>query len=331
MVRTLDVEPSGALTHTDEVPAGTSPRDVALDPRQRWAFVSSADEIRTFRIESDGTLSDTGLFAPTGPQPTAIEVDPSGRFLFLIDEGSDLLTPYSIAADGELSAGSALATSPLPRSIAIDPTGRFVFVGNDGLAPNGAEGAIRSYPFDPRLGSLGAASASASAPGSPWRLRFAQEGDLVYATLAGANFTLPYEIDATSGEPTPPPPDAVTSSPSQPRDVVLTPDGRFGFVVARSQGNPGRVHAYDVRASDGALWNEQAGTNAPKQSFETPSSSHPIRLAVSPGGNRLYVLHEGLNLISVLNIGPNGLLGETIPPALTGNMPRDMELRTVLQ
>lgn len=328
-VRTLDVQADGELSWTAvDVPAGAAPRDVAVDPRQRFAFVLNSSEVRSFAIQSDGTLEDTGHFVPAGTQPTAITVDPSGRFLFLIDELDDQLTLYSIGEDGSLDERDDVSTAPRPRSLGVDPTGCFLVVANDGLAPNGAESVLRSYPIDPHLATLGAASVNAPAPGSATSLTFSLEGHLVYSTLTLSNLMVPYQLDAVSGELTPVP----TGTPAaiQPRDVVLTPDGRFGYIAVRNPGNPGRINVHDVRESDGSLWNEQVGNFNFIQSVETGSQALPSRLAMSPHGTHLYVMNEGTDSVSVFEIGSDGFL-TAASPISTAALPLDMALRSALE
>ena len=330
-VRTFDVEASGELSlNATDAPTGSTPIDIALDPRQRFAFVLNATEIRTFDIESDGSLSDSGFFVLTGPNPNAITVDTTGRFLYLIDRDDDIVTLYAIGADGELTidAGLPISTGVLPRSLAVEPTGKFLFVGHDGSVPNGTEGAITPHLIDPEDGTLTVSGAVGPGPGFPSSITFARSAMLLYATLLVANTTAPYPIDPVTGQPTPTPPGSPVPAGDEPFDLAFTPDGRFAFVAVRNPGDVGQVLAYDVRPTDGAVRNEGDNNFQPKQTFDL-GLLRPRRLAVSHDGQHLYVLSEGSDQVHVLAIDAGGLLA-TDGFVATCVLPWDMELRIVL-
>lgn len=330
-LRTFDVEPDGDLgLNAVDVPTGVLPLDLALDPRQRWAFVLSQSELRTLAIQSDGSLADTGLFVPTGTNPAAITVDPSARFLYLIDRTDAQVTRYEIEVDGSLTAGAPLATEPLPRSLRIDPAGQFLMIGTDGTLPNAQEGSVTPYRIDPRTGALTLSAPSAPsgpAPGFPSRFTFDPAGLRAYGTLLVANSTVPYNFALDNGALAAVAPG--TNSQTEPFDVVVTGDLRFGFVALRNPSGVGRVNAYDVRPSDGALRNESLNNFTPKQSY-TDGLQNARRLALSPDDATLYVLSEGTNQVRILDIGAGGLLS-TFGVVSTGSLPLDMELRIVLE
>lgn len=329
-IRTYDLDSAGSLSlNAVDVSTGVAPRDIALDPRQRWAFGLDQDELRTFAIQSDGSLLDTNLFVVTGTEPIAITVDRSGRFVYLLDNDDWEVTPYAIQSDGALVAvpGATLPTQPNPRSLGIDPTGEYLFIGADGVLGTGQDSTLTTYRIDARSGVVNVSAPNSPGPGFPSRVEFERAGRRAYSSLLVANTTVPYDMESSTGELTAVAPG--TPSPTEPYDVLLTPDGRHAFVALRNPGNPGRVNAYDVRASDGALRNETDDNFQPKQTF-TDGLLLSRRLAIFPDGSLLYVLNEGNSLIRVLEIDADGLLTglASIP---TGATPRDMELRLVFE
>ncbi len=330
-LRTFDVESDGDLSlNAVDVPTGILPLDLALDPRHRWAFALTQDEVRTLEIQSDGSLADTGLFVPTGTNPAAITVEPSARFLYLVDRTDGVVTRYEIGVDGSLTAGAPLATEPQPRSLRVDPTGQYLVIGTDGTQPNAQEGSVTPYRIDPLDGSLTLSAPSAPsgpAPGFPSRIAFDSQGLRAYATLLVANSTVPYTFSLETGALAPVAPG--TNSQTEPFDVLVTGDRRFGFVALRNPSGPGRVNAYDVRASDGALRNETLNNFTPKQSF-TDGLLNARRLALTPDDATLYVLSEGTSEVRILTIDADGLLS-TFGVASTASLPLDMELRIVLE
>src|SRR5207253_1165910 len=83
-------------------------------------------------IQTNGDL--TPLPQPstaTGNNPAALAAHPSGKFLYAANGGSNNITAYAIAADGDLSAlGSAVATGSSPIAMALDPAGNFLLAAN---------------------------------------------------------------------------------------------------------------------------------------------------------------------------------------------------------
>ena len=81
-----------------------------------------------------GALTQVGgsPFPVTG-MPSAVAVDPSGKFVHVASQISNTLSVYSMnSASGALSPlqTSPYGTSSFPSSVAIDPSGRFVYVAN---------------------------------------------------------------------------------------------------------------------------------------------------------------------------------------------------------
>jgi 6-phosphogluconolactonase (cycloisomerase 2 family) len=66
-----------------------------------------------------GTVADSSFV--TGTDPWSLDVEPSGRFLYVVNEGDDTVTIFAISpSDGALSqVGSPVATGNFPHGIAI--------------------------------------------------------------------------------------------------------------------------------------------------------------------------------------------------------------------
>src|SRR6516165_99530 len=89
----------------------------------------------------DSTTGDLTLVSgspyPTGDQPVAVTVDPTGRFVYVVDYNNlpalGFISAWSIdGATGALTPvpGSPFQTGFLPRAITIDATGHFAYVAN---------------------------------------------------------------------------------------------------------------------------------------------------------------------------------------------------------
>jgi YVTN family beta-propeller protein len=87
-----------------------------------------------------------------------LTIDPSGRFLFVANTGSNNVSVFHIdPATGALNSvpGSPVVAGSEPRGIAVDPTARFVFVTNAGSLPS-----ISVFGIDASTGRLTAVAGS---------------------------------------------------------------------------------------------------------------------------------------------------------------------------
>jgi 6-phosphogluconolactonase (cycloisomerase 2 family) len=92
-------------------------------------------------------------------------VDPSGRFAYVANGGSDDITTFRIdPVTGALTeVGTAVAAGDEPESVTVDPSGRFVY------APSGGLDDVTTFRIDPATGALtevGTEVTAGSAPAS---------------------------------------------------------------------------------------------------------------------------------------------------------------------
>jgi DNA-binding beta-propeller fold protein YncE len=81
-------------------------------------------------------------YATAGNAPTAIAVDPTSRFAYVVNRLDNTVSMYTIDPDtGDLTLNSSdtnpkaiIATGAEPFRIDFDPTGKFVYVTNEGSA-----------------------------------------------------------------------------------------------------------------------------------------------------------------------------------------------------
>lgn len=91
------------------------------------------------------------------PHPHAVQLDPAGRYLATADLGTDTLQTYSVGSSGlTLVSEVKLPPGTGPRHVAFHPDGRWLF------AICELSASIRSFPYDPATGRLGAETASVS-------------------------------------------------------------------------------------------------------------------------------------------------------------------------
>src|SRR5262245_3966198 len=123
------------------VSAGSGPRRLVLSPTDRFLYVNHETDSKVSVVSVDaGRLSQIQQISTlpsgfTGRNTTAeIQIDNSGRFLYVSNRGADTLTMFAVdPTKGTLTLGEFFpALGRTPRNITIDPSGRYLFVSNQG-------------------------------------------------------------------------------------------------------------------------------------------------------------------------------------------------------
>ncbi len=96
-----------------------------------------------------------------GSQPTGIVVSPSGKYVYVANNGDATISGYQVNADGSLSAmaNSPFAATVAPWYLAIDPSGKFLYASNPG------SGTITGFTIS-STGALAQFSGSATTAGT---------------------------------------------------------------------------------------------------------------------------------------------------------------------
>jgi 6-phosphogluconolactonase len=113
-------------------PLGNNP--VAVNVLANGNFVDAVNEsdatVSALQVGSNGVLSSIGLFK-VGTVPNAITSDPSGKFLYVTDGGSNQMYGFLVQSNGSLVMMPApFQTDNLPDAVAVDPRGIYVYVAN---------------------------------------------------------------------------------------------------------------------------------------------------------------------------------------------------------
>lgn len=165
-IRQLSIAADGALSALGNATAptvnGTTPEKLVVDPSGKYAYVlnspfdNSVSQYRIGRVGILGTPGELTLMTPntvaTGTTPLDIAVHPSGRYVYVVDDGG--VSQYGIGADGALAplnpAVAALGVSWL----ALDLSGQYGFGGG---GANGAD-VLRFGITQGQLSALGIAT-----------------------------------------------------------------------------------------------------------------------------------------------------------------------------
>ncbi|MGB8909626.1 MAG: beta-propeller fold lactonase family protein [Candidatus Cybelea sp.] len=135
-------ETTGQLTQVAGSPfsAGSGPEGVAVDPTGKFAYVANGfggsggnGNVSAYTIDAT-----TGALKPAkgspfeaGYTPTAVAIDPNGRFAYVGNDSSGNVSAFTInAKSGALKpvAGSPFKAGTYPTSVAVDPKGKFAYV-----------------------------------------------------------------------------------------------------------------------------------------------------------------------------------------------------------
>jgi 6-phosphogluconolactonase (cycloisomerase 2 family) len=153
-------------TTASGAPTGTVPSGVAVDPCNRFLYVSNAapnNSVSAYNICYAASLAKScpnpdfslqpivGSPYPAGDDPGPLVVDPYGKWVYVLDTGSNQISGYGISsATGTLTpfTGAPFATNLEPTSIAIRKDDSWLFVSNLNSAN------ISEYAVNPSTGSL---------------------------------------------------------------------------------------------------------------------------------------------------------------------------------
>jgi len=163
------VSASGSLslvpTGTNPIATGTVPSGVAVDPCDRFVYVSNmtGNSVSAYTICSAINLNaqppclnaDFSLNPVQGSpfsaadHPGPMAVDAYANFVYVVDTGSSQITGFRISAgNGSLASFTTVATNSGPNSIAIRSDDSWLFVANTGSAN------ISEFGITPASGAL---------------------------------------------------------------------------------------------------------------------------------------------------------------------------------
>ena len=279
-------------------------------------------------------LTSVGLAAET-VDPSFLAIDPSGRFLYAVNEISEYegrtsgaVSAFAIApGTGKLTFLNEVPSGGAgPCHLTVDKTGKYVLVANYG------GGSLVVFPIlsDGRLGRASGFVQHKGASVNPQR----QEGPHVHSVYMspdnrfvvsadlGLDEVFVYGFDAAKGTLAPNiPPSATVSSGAGPRHFAFSPNGKFGYVIDELQST---ITPFLYEAARGALDVLQPVSTL-RPDFKGESTAAEVE--VHPSGRFLYASNRGLDSIAVFAIssrkGTLTLLAEV--PTL-GKTPRSFAI-----
>jgi len=269
--------------------------------------------------------------AAEADNPSFLEADPKGRFLYAVNElrtfRGEPAGAVSVFAVDPLSGTLRLLqqVSSLgadPAHLSLDRSARFLLVANY----TGGNYAVFPVGRDGRLGPRSALVQDAGSSVDPRRQagphahfiqtttdnRFALVADL------GLDQVLVHRFDAKTGSLTPGDPRFVKLAPGAgPRHAAFAPSGRFAYVVNELSST---VTVFAYQPDSGTLSTRQTVSTLPK-GFAGENTTAEI--AIDAKGQFLYVSNRGHDSIAVFTVDPQAgtlTLVEVVPTG--GRTPR---------
>jgi len=316
---------NGHIAAVNNPPSSTSnqtcvlqgvPASIVIDPAGSYAYAivsgnavcgtPGSNTILAFKVGTDGTLTAAGS-GVSDPNPTALAMDSSGKFLFVAEGLAGQVNSYSIGS-GTLKAVPGTFSFTLPQGF---------------QPPNFA--ALAPTPTTLPALVNGVQTAVCASPGNT-----APTNEFLYVADSVNGAVYEFGVDTSTGALTNPPGQSSVqwvAAGSVPSGVAVDPCDRFVY-VSNLQSN--QISAYNIcslvvqgvcPAADGSL---KPVSGSP---FSQTIGLGPGPLVVDPFGNNLYVLETRSNQVVPFHISSvsGSLTAGSV--AVTGNLPTSIAIR----
>lgn len=318
--------------------ASMSSLNASAAGKKVWLFIGAytSDKnkgITAARFDlSTGDLSEMKLAAET-PNPTFLELHPSGKYLYAVNEISNYegqragsICAFSInRARAELTLLNRLTTTgPGPCHVGLDRSGKMAMIANYG------GGSVASYAIESDGRLKGPVSFFQHEGSGPNQKRQAGPHAHSFNAAPGNKFAVAcdlgtdevkiYAIDPKTGSMKPHGAAKVTPG-SGPRHFAFHPNGRYGYSV-NELASTVTVFTWDAKA--GSLSDVQTISTLPED-FKGNTTTAEIR--VHPTGRFLYASNRGHDSIAVFSVDANsGRLSAVERISVQGRTPRNFHI-----
>lgn len=265
-----------------------------------YIVFSDNSQITVESINTNGTLTSIlGSPYTAGTQPSAVAVTPSGKFIYVLNAGSNSITQYLIAKDGTLSKIQAdVQTGNQPSGIVVDPLERFAAVSNK------TDGSVSIYHIDSTSGAL--------IPFSNSPILVNNNPVAVAATSSFVYAVAPNSIGVIAVDPI----NLITAIP------VGSPFGA-GTVNALTAASAG-IQLYGLDTANNRVQGYTLNTTTGVPTFGTSiaTGTQPVAMLQALNGRFLYVANKGSNNVSAYSVdGSGGLTAVSGSPFTAGTGP----------
>jgi len=261
---------------------GTGGNFGSVGPGNTATYIVFTDNSRVNveSINANGKLTAIlGSPVTAGTQPSAIAVTPDGKFIYVLNTGSNSLSQFAIAADGTLTKPqNDLLTGTLPVSIAVDSQQHFAAVANK------TSGTVSLYRIDPSSGALFEFGSSPITTGNN-PVAVTIHGNFVYAIA-------PNSIAEIAVDP-------INFTTSVPLGSPF-PAGAVGTLSGGSAGT--QLYALDSTNNVVQGYTLNVSTGIPTFGTSIASGTQPVAALQILNGGFLYVANKGSNNVSGYSI-----------------------------
>lgn len=248
-VVTFGIDPSsGKLKQLGTAPLPDSMAYIATDRTGKHLLSASygGHKLSVSPIAAQGTIMPNATIIPTGKNAHAVLTDPSNKYLFATNLGSDAVLQRRFdAATGAVSdnAPAAVITKQGagPRHFVFHPNGRFFYLLNE------LDASLNAYSYNSGKGTLSEIQSVSTLPAGaqvkPWAadLHVTPNGKFLYGTERTSSTIAGFAVDAKSGKLTP---IGSVETEKQPRGFAIDPRGRYLLAVGQQS------HAMSVYTID---------------------------------------------------------------------------------
>jgi len=298
-----------------------NPSYLSVSPNEKYVYavqevdskVQGGGQVSSFTFnKTDGRLTPVNTQSSGGNSPCYVQVDNTGKWVFVGNYSSGTLSVYSVNNDGSLGSPATIQHSgtgpnkqrqegPHVHCTVISPDNKWLYVPDLGIDK------VMIYKFDEKTGKLtnnakdGFAAAESGA--GPRHITFAPNKQFAYVIyeLAGQVAAYQYKkgglklIQRISTIDTTQKPNPGSA------DIHVSPDGKF--LYASNRGNLNNIAWYKIDPSSGKL--TVAG-------FQSTLGKTPRNFNIDPSGNYLLAANQGSNEIVVFKRDKNtGALTDT--------------------
>ena len=277
-----------------------------------WAIGTQYDQIVGFKVDNyTGNLTaiQNSPFSTNGSKPVYILVRPGGRYVYVINQGTNSsatsnadgdIAVYAVGGDGALTyQGSSQTPGFVHLWAQFDGTGNFLYVLDKYSASGSGNGSISSFSSDPTTGRLILQTQTLSTPSGGIAPTFLDVGTnpLTMTATPTCLFTLnqadqsitPYSISSgqlqvvTTGKIFPQTTTA-TSITSKSPYVIVTDSGP---AATSTSATPNAGSIFGFTASSGCSLTPFTGSPQPNSA----GVSDPVYSFISASGKYLYILN----------------------------------------
>jgi YVTN family beta-propeller protein len=309
------------------------------------ALVAGSDRASATLValsSSSSPSASPGLPTGVGSSPSAVAIEPTGRTAYVVDTGSNQVTPVDMSTGQAASTSKWITVGSLPNAIAITPDGRFAYVVNGGstsvskitlstlavstinvpaagganldaiaITPDGS----KAYVLDAANNTITPITLASGAVGNPVggsgllapvAIAIAPNGKAAYVVDGGTSTQLGgiTSVDISGATPAPTATTTLGLAGDRPDAIAVNPSGTAAYVVtAPSNGHTASIVPLSL-----------AGTAVTKRTAVAVSgSSGMFGIAVAPDGAAAYATAR-MSTGFANAIVPIGLNGSIVTP-----------------